>query len=480
MSEDNNTNTFNNLNNENQQPTQPRQTNSGNPLLQSYIFEFDIPLHDISGNNLSSTSILSSLFGNLYPESLQNENIRSPFQEIFHRSFLNPLLSQTSTSLQNIINQTFNDIQPSIKRVISQEGIQQLETIKFTENTTPNDINYCRNNSCPILCEDFNENQEITRLPCFHGFDKDSILHWLKNESNLCPICRYEMPYIEVYDNPQQQTMDNITSPSRTQTQTQTQPQSSNTNTNVNTSPIETNTTTTHLPSIPYPNSRRTNRENTLRIPSLFQTFNYPSSRRLNPYLQSPNLQSTYLQTPYNTRINSAYNVRRTNPYTRRQNTQRQNTQRNIREQLNRINSTQSYHVSHRTPTSTATNNGISSRENNQAQEEFYNWFDRYESDTNINMNTNSNIKHTIDENGNHVFDFHYQYIFNNPYTRSIGVQTDEHIEQTQNQQTQIENNDNNENNQNNENRILEHQEVIHHIDHDNVNILDDVLDQLF
>ena len=45
--------------------------------------------------------------------------------------------------------------------------------------------------------EDFKEGEQVYKLPCGHIFS-DSIFTWLKEESNKCPVCRYELSSKEV------------------------------------------------------------------------------------------------------------------------------------------------------------------------------------------------------------------------------------------------------------------------------------------
>ena len=40
--------------------------------------------------------------------------------------------------------------------------------------------------------------EKITQLPCKHIFETEAIKTWLKEESNSCPVCRYELDFKEV------------------------------------------------------------------------------------------------------------------------------------------------------------------------------------------------------------------------------------------------------------------------------------------
>ncbi len=76
------------------------------------------------------------------------------------------------------------------KNVLSEEGEKEIQKIKYHKN----DIDQ---HSCCISFEDFEENQEVYKLPCGHIFS-DAIFTWLKEESNKCPVCRYELSHKEI------------------------------------------------------------------------------------------------------------------------------------------------------------------------------------------------------------------------------------------------------------------------------------------
>lgn len=46
---------------------------------------------------------------------------------------------------------------------------------------------------CAVCLVEFNEEAEITRLPCFHDFHECCIRGWLK-KSHWCPLCRFPPP----------------------------------------------------------------------------------------------------------------------------------------------------------------------------------------------------------------------------------------------------------------------------------------------
>ena len=96
-----------------------------------------------------------------------------------------------TTSFNTINNNTINNNNKA-KKVITDDDLLKLKHIQFKKE----DI-ISRNTECPIMCYEFNENEEIIQLPCQHNFNKGAILKWLKEESHTCPVCRYEFEYKE-------------------------------------------------------------------------------------------------------------------------------------------------------------------------------------------------------------------------------------------------------------------------------------------
>jgi len=93
----------------------------------------------------------------------------------------------------NILNQSFQQDKSKYKNVISDEGKEELKTVKYSKENA--DI---KNDTCPILHTPFEEGEEITQLPCNHCFDTNSITIWLQNEKAECPVCRYKLSSKEI------------------------------------------------------------------------------------------------------------------------------------------------------------------------------------------------------------------------------------------------------------------------------------------
>ena len=70
-----------------------------------------------------------------------------------------------------------------VKKILSEKGFKTLKKEKYNKKH--------KNNECPILRVKFQEDDDITVLPCEHCFDCEAILRWLKEEKAECPVCRY-------------------------------------------------------------------------------------------------------------------------------------------------------------------------------------------------------------------------------------------------------------------------------------------------
>jgi len=110
---------------------------------------------------------------------------------------------ENNTFLERFINSTFEN-KTKFKKVISDEELEKLKPQKF------NKINESTTNiQCPILCYNFEENEEIIKLPCNHNYNCEAIIKWLSEESNTCPVCRYEFDYKEINIDNKRQAQDN-------------------------------------------------------------------------------------------------------------------------------------------------------------------------------------------------------------------------------------------------------------------------------
>jgi len=100
------------------------------------------------------------------------------------------LFRQNSSRLTNILQNSL-DQKNKYKNVISENGKSNIKIIKY--KSSEQEIK-----SCPIMFVDFEEDEEVAKLPCGHIFNKDAIMQWLEEESNKCPVCRHQLDSKEI------------------------------------------------------------------------------------------------------------------------------------------------------------------------------------------------------------------------------------------------------------------------------------------
>ncbi|KAJ5072902.1 hypothetical protein M0811_09348 [Anaeramoeba ignava] len=75
-----------------------------------------------------------------------------------------------------------------VERGLDDNGINQLPVSKFDKNTAKGDL------TCSICRCEYEDGEEIRRLPCLHYFHKDCIDQWIKSNPT-CPICKTKIKF---------------------------------------------------------------------------------------------------------------------------------------------------------------------------------------------------------------------------------------------------------------------------------------------
>jgi len=141
-------------------------------------------IHDLSDNPRGQ-------FMGMLVNLLNNNNINSNLAMLpLANNFINSQVNQNQ-SINRILNDSLLMRNTPYKKILSEKGKDQLKIIKYTKEN-------CDQDSCCITFEDFEEGQDVVELPCKHIFDPQAINTWLKEESNKCPVCRFELDYTEV------------------------------------------------------------------------------------------------------------------------------------------------------------------------------------------------------------------------------------------------------------------------------------------
>ena len=169
---------------------------SYNYLSSNYLSNNYLPNNYLPNNYLANSYLTNNFLDN-----------RSYYRRRYSfMDFMNTL-SQNNTStdnsfMENFINSTFENNTEKFKKVIANHELEKLIPQKFIKEGETE-----TNCQCPILCYNFEENEEIIKLPCNHNFNCEAIKKWLTMGSNTCPVCRYEFDYKEInIDNKRQET----------------------------------------------------------------------------------------------------------------------------------------------------------------------------------------------------------------------------------------------------------------------------------
>jgi hypothetical protein len=162
------------------------------PIIITYLNE------DTSHNNTmyDSSYITLASARNTYSRAINLRNI-------LRNMYINYTEEdENNTFLETFINSTFEN-KAKYKKVISNSELEKLKPQKFNKiNETTTNI------QCPILYYNFEENEEIIKLPCNHNYNCEAIIKWLSQESNTCPVCRYEFDYKEINIDNKRQTLE--------------------------------------------------------------------------------------------------------------------------------------------------------------------------------------------------------------------------------------------------------------------------------
>ena len=144
---------------------------------------------DIVQNEELNEELDEELDEESYEELNEDVRVNGYFQNIVQRYLLGNFLLENQDQ-PNILNASLNQ-ENRYKNVISGDGMKLLTRTTYTKNV-------CSNDNCPISQEEFKEGDEITVLPCKHGFTNGTVEKWLETQRPECPICRYKFDSVEI------------------------------------------------------------------------------------------------------------------------------------------------------------------------------------------------------------------------------------------------------------------------------------------
>jgi len=99
------------------------------------------------------------------------------------------LYPPSTHTINNIVQQSFQEPATLYKRIISDKGKENIEFSVFGGETEE----ICAITRCPL-----EKGEEIAILPCKHIFNKEAIMTWLEEKSAECPVCRYALDEKEI------------------------------------------------------------------------------------------------------------------------------------------------------------------------------------------------------------------------------------------------------------------------------------------
>jgi len=134
----------------------------------------------MSRNDMYRTNIIrDDEYNNIY-NTITNENLSNIFTNIDRRF--------TNDNISHVIEQSFNT-ESIYKNVLSEEGKNQLLSVPFDKNMNMD--------TCPITLIDFEQDQEVIRLPCNHIFEPEAIKNWVSCQKAQCPVCRFKLDSVK-------------------------------------------------------------------------------------------------------------------------------------------------------------------------------------------------------------------------------------------------------------------------------------------
>ena len=170
----------------------------------------DDKVSNINNNSIENLNDIINIFDNIIHRNIIT-NIRNDYNSLYNRYSnleylsLSPILENLQNEYDNMpdliddlpdliddnnnifnfmnINQNYEDV----KIILNEEQFANQKHYIFKE------LNNNTTNECLICIEEFDGDDEVTKITCNHVFHKNCIKNWVCKESNKCPICRLEV-----------------------------------------------------------------------------------------------------------------------------------------------------------------------------------------------------------------------------------------------------------------------------------------------
>jgi len=149
--------------------------------------------HEINIDNEDTFLYINASEANDYPNIINNNFIHDHNSSASnsHNSYHSHSLSAANSDDQDDLDyEHLLQLDANVKHPLD----KQYYSMFISENIKQNTIDHLAEDSkkCIICFEDFEANQKIIRLPCFHIFHEDEIYNWF-NENKTCPTCRVDI-----------------------------------------------------------------------------------------------------------------------------------------------------------------------------------------------------------------------------------------------------------------------------------------------
>lgn len=95
-------------------------------------------------------------------------------------------------------------LEGELQTPLGAERTKQLPTEKF-EKSTRESVDGQSGEACAICVDDFKDGDVLRLLPCKHHFHQGCIDEWLINHSDLCPLCKKQVPNGSSRERPEQE-----------------------------------------------------------------------------------------------------------------------------------------------------------------------------------------------------------------------------------------------------------------------------------
>ena len=104
-------------------------------------------------------------------------------------------INQNNTTFEDFVNSTMGNDTKRLM-VLSNEEYNKWEKKKYSEMPK---VFRDENLSCPITCEDYNNDTILVKMPCSHIMSEEACKEWFKINYK-CPFCRKEFENREMND----------------------------------------------------------------------------------------------------------------------------------------------------------------------------------------------------------------------------------------------------------------------------------------